>query len=36
MVNVGFFKIWVAYEFGSVELWLVPTVCPAQQVGFPR
>ena len=30
--NFGFLEIRVAYEFGSIKLKLVPTVCPPQLV----
>ena len=30
--NFGLLEIWVAHEFGSVKLKLVPTVCPPQLV----
>ena len=30
--NFGLLEIWVAHEFGSVKLKLVPTVCSPQLV----
>ena len=30
--NIGVLEIWVAHEFGSVKLKLVPILCPPQQL----